>query len=364
MISVGIIGCGKIADAHVAQIMRLPGCKIVGVCDQEDLMARQLYDRFPVQRYFDDVDRLLEVARPDVVHITTPPHSHYQLGKQCLEAGCHIYVEKPFALNTDETRRLLELAKVKGLKVTVGHDDQFSHAARRMRALIREGYVGGRILHMESYYCYDFGSEGYAKALLSDKEHWVRRLPGRLLHNIISHGVARISEFLQEERVNVVAHGFTSGFLKNISETDIIDEIRVIISQENATTAYFTFSSQMKPKLHQFRVYGDRNGLVLDEDQQTLIKLSGQRYKSYLEKFVPSYLFAKQYRQNIKYNAKAFLRNDFHMKSGMKFLIESFYKAIAGDASVPIPDHEILMTSTIMDEIFDRVYPKTPAAFS
>ena len=53
---------------------------------------------------------------------------------------------------------------------------------------------------MESYYCYDLSEPGYATALLGDQQHWVRRLPGKLLHNIISHGVARIAEFHRRRR--------------------------------------------------------------------------------------------------------------------------------------------------------------------
>ena len=59
-----------------------------------------------------------------------------------------------------------------------------------MRALVGRGYLGGAPVHMESYYCYDLTQPGYARALLGDKQHWVRRLPGKLLQNIISHGIA------------------------------------------------------------------------------------------------------------------------------------------------------------------------------
>ena len=65
-----------------------------------------------------------------------------------------------------------------------------------MRALVESGYLGGAPVHMESYYGYDLGEPSYARALLGDQQHWVRRLPGKLLHNIISHGIARIAEFL------------------------------------------------------------------------------------------------------------------------------------------------------------------------
>ena len=71
MLKVAIVGCGKIADAHASQIRRIAGCEIVGVCDKEPLMARQLYERFPIRRYFSDVADLLREARPDVVHGTS-----------------------------------------------------------------------------------------------------------------------------------------------------------------------------------------------------------------------------------------------------------------------------------------------------
>ena len=87
MLKVAIVGCGKIADSHASQILRIKGCEIVGVCDNEPLMARQLFQRFPIKRHFAGLSELLDEAKPDVVHITTPPHSHFDLAKTCLERG-------------------------------------------------------------------------------------------------------------------------------------------------------------------------------------------------------------------------------------------------------------------------------------
>jgi predicted dehydrogenase len=337
MLKVAIIGCGKIADDHLQQIRRIPGCEVVGACDLEPLMAQQLCDRFQINHAFSDVTQMLKTCSPDVAHITTPPLSHFAIGRQCLDAGCHVYVEKPLALNQSETEKLLGLADERSLKVTVGHDLQFSPVARRMRQLVQEGYLGGTPIHLESYYCYDLSDPNYAKALLSDGAHWVRKLPGKLLQNVISHGIARIAEFVQTERPRVVAHGFVSPLLKAIGEDEIVDELRVTISDTNRTTAYFTFSSQMRPSLNLFRVYGPKNGLELDQDRETLLKLRGNRFKSYAEKFIPPLNLAVQQVGNVGTNMRKFLAGDFHMKSGMKYLIESFYASIVEDRPVPIP---------------------------
>ena len=354
MLRVAIIGCGKIADVHASEIRRVKGCEIVGACDCEPLMARQLADRFHIPQTFIEVAELLEQAHPDVIHITTPPESHFSLAKLCLERGVHVYVEKPFTLNFVEAQTLIKIANDRGMKLTVGHDDQFRHVARRMRALVRTGYLGTPV-HMEAFYCYNLDDPVYAKALLGDGRHWVRRLPGKLLHNIISHGIARIAEFLSSDSPQVIAHGFVSPFLKSIGEIDIVDELRVIISEDEQTTAYFTFSSQMRPSMHEFRIYGTRNGLFMDPDHETLIKLPGSRYKSYMETFVPPVQFARQYLSNLATNAKTFLKRDFHVKAGMKFLIESFYRSISEGTPVPLPYREILLTAQLMDSIFEQL---------
>jgi len=362
MLKVAIVGCGRIADAHASQIQRIEGCEIVGVCDREPLMARQLYERFPIKRYFSDLTELLSEARPDVIHITTPPESHFEIAQLCLKRGCHIYVEKPFTVDEGEARRLIAIANERRLKITVGHDDQFRHAARRMRSLVQSGFLGGQPVHMESYYCYELGQSGYAGALLRDKRHWVRRLPGKLLQNVISHGIARIAEYLTSDSPQVIAHGFVSPFLRSMGETEIVDELRVIICEEGCATAYFTFSSQMRPSLHQFRVYGPANGLILDQDHESLIKLRGTRFKSYLEYLIPPVTTAKQYLGSAIKNGRTFLARDFHMKSGMKHLIESFYRSIAEEAPLPIPYREILLTTRIMDAIFAQLGARRPPA--
>lgn len=355
MLRVAIVGCGKIADSHAFQIQRIDGCEIVGGCDREELMAKQLCERFGVNKIFSNLDTMLNEVQPDVVHITTPPHSHLEIGRRCLEKGCHIFVEKPFTLHTSQAEKLIALAEKTGRKITVGHDAQFSEVARRLRKLVQEGYLGGPAVHLESYWCYDFGDVTYAKALLGDKHHWARSLPGGLLHNIISHGVSKIAEFLRTDSPRVIAHGFVSPFLKGLGETKIIDELRVIISEEDGTTAYFTFSSQMRPSLHQFRVYGHRNGILIDEDKRVLIKLRGNTFKSYAEHFLPTSINAWQHFGNLIYNARRFLAMDFHMDSGKKHLIESFYDSINNRKPVPIPYREILLTSKIMDNIFEQV---------
>jgi predicted dehydrogenase len=357
MIKAAIVGCGKMADQHAIQIRKIRDASLVAVCDAEPLMARQIAERFNVPAWFTDVDEMLASTRPDVVHITTPPQSHLPLGKKCVEAGVSAYVEKPFTLNTADAVELIELAQQKGVKVTAGHNGQFTHAMKQMRRLIADGFVGDRVVNMESLYCYGFGDPAYAKALLGDRDHWARKLPGSLLQNIISHGVAKIAELMTGDNISVLAHGFSSPFLREIGQADIVDELRLIVTDENATTAYFTFSSQISPVVHQFRVYGTKRSLVVDDDHQVVLEFDDREYKSYVRFFVPPLGFAGQYVKNVARNFKKFVKNDFHLPNdaGLLTLISSFYECVANDAPLPIPYREILLTSRIMDAAFEQI---------
>jgi predicted dehydrogenase len=264
-------------------------------------------------------------------------------------------------MNTAEAVDVLEAAARRERLVTVDHNLQFTDPAIRLRQLVAGGFLGDAPVHLESYYCYDLGDPSYAKAFLSDTGHWVRALPGGLLQNIISHGIARIAEHLRTDDPSVIAHGFTSPLLRSVGETTIKDELRAIISDESVT-AYFTFSSQMRPQVSQFRVFGHKNGLLLDDNQHVLIRLRGGKRKSYLENFLPPLEASTGFLREAVANMRGFARGRLHMNEGMKNLIERFYAAINGIGPLPIPYREIILTSRIMDRIFSQLAAGTPAA--
>lgn len=357
MIRVGLIGCGKMADQHAYQINRIKEAKIIAVCDNEILMAKQMAERFNIEKYYENVNEMLNNEKFDVIHITTPAQSHYEVGILCLEANNNVYIEKPFTLNTTEAIELIRIGSQRGLKITAGHNAQFTHVMIRMRELIKKGYLGGKPIHLESHYCYNLGDKNYAKALLTDKNHWVRKLPGSLLQNIISHGISKIAEFFEDDDPDVLAQGFTSRYLKDMGAEDIKDEVRVIIRGRDDTTAYFTFSTQIRPVPHQFRIYGSKNSIIVDEDHQILIKIENKEYKSFLKYFIPPLDYARQYISNFAKNYKKFLNRDFHLPNdaGLKNLIELFYRSVKYNYPLPISYKEIILTSKIMDTIFMQV---------
>jgi predicted dehydrogenase len=356
MLRIAIVGCGKIADQHVAAIRRIPDCQLVALCDREELMARQLGERFGIATCFSDVSEMLRATSPDVVHITTPPQSHFSLARQCMESGSHVYLEKPFTVTAEEARALAQLAEERNLKLTAGHNLQFTLEMLEMRRLVREGFLGGKPVHLESHFSYDLGDMSYVGPLLGNRNHWVRQLPGQLLHNILSHGIAKLAEFLDDDIIELVASAHQSPKLGSLGGEEVLDELRVLIRDRSGTTAFFCFSTQLRPGMNQLRVCGPANSLVVDHATGSLLRCQNRSWKSYLIYFIPPVLSAREHLRNARRNVAAFLGRRLYQDSGMKELIERFYQSIRAGGPPPIPYREILLTAQLMDDIFAQIY--------
>jgi predicted dehydrogenase len=319
------------------------------------MMAKQLGERFGISMCFSELAEMLKAACPDVVHLTTPPQSHYSLAKQCLECGSHVYLEKPFTITAAEAESLVELAENCGFKVTVGHNYLFTLEMLEMRRLVKKGFLGGKPVHLESHWSYDLGDLRYASAFLSNRAHWVRQLPGQLFHNLISHGIAKLAEFL-DEVVEIIATAYLSDHLRSLGVEDVLDELRVSLRDNHGTTAFFCFSTQVKG-LNLLRAYGPSGSITANIITGSLIRNPSRSYKSYLTYFIPPLRNASEHFGNARRNIANFLRRRLYQDFGMKELIERFYDSIRLGKPVPIPYREIILIAKIMDEIFAQVYP-------
>ncbi|MEM9696001.1 MAG: Gfo/Idh/MocA family oxidoreductase [Myxococcota bacterium] len=347
-LKVAIVGCGKIADGHVEEIQKLDDmAEVVATCDLEPTMADQLAVRYGIERSFADFDRMLEQVRPDVVHIATPPGAHLSLARTAIEAGCHVMVEKPLAMNLADSRSLIEWAEAHGKKLTIGWTMLFDPPALVMRELIEQGELGEPI-HLESYYGYDL-SGAFGRALLATGEHWVHRLPGRLLHNTIDHMFNKMVEFIDDDAPEVIATGYRLRDERmGDHRDDFHDELRLIV-RGRRVSAYGTFSSHVKPLAHYCRVFGTKNILHVDYVSRTVTFDSKTQLPSAIGRLVPAFDSAVQYAQEGGRNLLRFAKSDFHFFAGLNELFRRFYGSIRDDTSPPIPYRDILRVAALHD---------------
>jgi predicted dehydrogenase len=352
-LKVAVVGCGKIADAHVEEIAKLANAGVVAVCDRELLMAEQLAARYGIARHFDDVDAMLEACRPDVVHITTPPQSHAPLARRALDAGCHVYVEKPFTVDRDEAVALLAHARAAGRKVTVGHSFAFDPLMVALRRL-REEDLLGEAVHVESTLGYNL-SGPFGAVLLGDATHWIHALPGKLFQNNVDHVLHKIEEFIPEDRPWLRALGLrrrpsTFGDARDA----LLDEMRVVMRGERAT-AYATFSAHAVPVKHVLRVYGTRNTVTADFTARALVLDHADRLPSAIGRLLPAFAISREYAREGFRNVWRFARADFQFLAGMNELFRRFYASILEDGDAPIAEATILRIAGWMDEIFAQL---------
>lgn len=354
MLNIGIVGCGKIADGHVEEIQKLGCARVLAVCDLEPILAEQLAVRYSVPHRYTDFDRMLSEHRLDVIHIATPPHSHLALARKAAEAGCHVFLEKPLALNATDGQRLIKCAQQTGRKMTINYWYNFETNALALKEYVAKGKLGDPI-HIESYYGYDLAG-GFGKAFLSDDRHWVHQLPGKLFQNIIDHAINKITPFLPDEPVEVIARAYRRRQANNDHNDSVLDELRVMMLG-GGVSAYVTFCSQARPVGHFMRVYGTKNTAHIDYTFRSMSVEGNQTIPSALGRLLPPFKSTWQSLRNASHNVREFTGSRFQFFAGMNRLLSLFYESILHDTPVPIPYPEILRVSRIMDEISSQVYP-------
>ncbi len=145
----GIIGLGRFGTIHAETLQSLPGSELVAVCNHDEASLRQAAIRFPgtaAIRHYADVVNSSDI---DVVSITTHWQQHYEIAEAALEAGKHVFLEKPMAATGAQCRRLLEAAGGSAGYLMVGHICRFDPRVTLAQQAIAEGRIG-RIVSMHA----------------------------------------------------------------------------------------------------------------------------------------------------------------------------------------------------------------------
>lgn len=343
-IKVGLVGCGQIADAHLQQIRRIPWADIVAVCDLEPLLARQAAERFDVPGQFTDVDDMLRCSTPDVVHLTTPVASHCPLAVKLLQSGVHVYVEKPLTLDTTEALQVVNAAEENNTLVCLGHDQLFDPVWLEAQRRIDAGEIG-EVRHVDSALGYPIRG-AFGSQVIANPDHWVRKLPGGLFQNTISHPLYRITELLPDEDPEVHATWFSQ-----LSDVDFPTELRASIRGRRVTGS-LVFKSTAKPCERLTRIYGTEGGLEIDLNTQLIRTFRDSSLPGALGRLEAPFRQWRESARNLTRSLGKFWGGNFHYFEGMKGMFLQFYEAIQEGGEAPVPNCEIIRVSRLMDRIF------------
>ena len=149
----------------------------------------------PPASVFSDVDSMLSAVDLDVIHVTTPPDSHYSVTVKALTAGAHVIGEKPMAVTTAETLAFYDIADQNGRLLAVDHSALLMPCVQQMTGVVRGGGLGDPI----AFDC-DFGHTEKQLDWIPyrDPFHWAYRVPGGILLNLIGHPASPMCGLLGE----------------------------------------------------------------------------------------------------------------------------------------------------------------------
>ncbi len=137
---VGMVGAGNICEFHVAAIKDLPDVELIGLYDLDQTRSAAAAERWGT-RSFASMDALV-AAGANVIHGLTPPAAHARVALEALERGCHVLIEKPVSEDETEARHIGEVARAKGLTVSVNHSLLFDPQIRKALAMVKSGALG------------------------------------------------------------------------------------------------------------------------------------------------------------------------------------------------------------------------------
>lgn len=155
MIRVGLVGFGLGGRVfHAPLISSIDGLELASVVERTTNYA---VERYPQIRTCRTLDELLSDSTIDLVVVTTPSGTHFDIARQVLEAGKHTVIDKPAATNATEIAELMRLAAERSLHLIPFHNRRWDNDFRTIHKLIHEGVLG-RLVHVHS--CFDRWSPG------------------------------------------------------------------------------------------------------------------------------------------------------------------------------------------------------------
>ena len=242
MINIGIIGYGYWGPNLVRNFAETRGANVAGVADLDPEKLAIVNRRFPAVRTTTDFRSLLGDPAIDAIAIATPVNTHFELGMAALQAGKHVWLEKPMAETSQQAQQLVDEAEKRKLVLLVDHTFIYTGAVAKMAEIIRAGELG-RIYYYDSIRV-NLGLFQRDVSVISD---------------LAVHDFSILDHLLQEHPVAVTASGTNHfpGTPENLAY--------VTLFYESGTIAHANVSWLAPVKVRQILVGGSKKMITYDD---------------------------------------------------------------------------------------------------
>jgi predicted dehydrogenase len=335
-----LIGCGAIAREHLAVLAELQNVEVAGICDLSAARAEATAERFKIKKWFTNHQQLLTELEPDLVHITTPPSSHFSIAKSCLSAGLNVLCEKPITVNYDEFLILKELAVTSRCMLMESQQLRFHSSVLRIRDLLKSGELGD-LLEVQMFVAVNSGAgSAYADR---NAPHFSSYLRGGVVGDFLPH-IAYLMHMLIGS-----ASDLRTIWSKRLVDSPIsADEFRAIIKGEHAT-GHVTFSGNAQPGGFWLTVVGTR--MRAEANLFELPRITFRRSRAGEPALMSLVDGVQESRDGLKGTIAAFWKKLGGVGSydGLTEIIAQTYRAVEMKEPQPIPLEEIDQVARLVD---------------
>jgi predicted dehydrogenase/nucleoside-diphosphate-sugar epimerase len=323
------------ARQHARAIGRLPGlATLTAIVDPDVAAIDAIRLMQPGVAGFGSLQELLRAHSVDLLHICTPPDTHEALTEQALEAGCHVYVEKPFVETRTAAARLVRLADNKGLKICPGHQLLYEPPSRRASELLS---ALGQLTHVESYFSF--------RAM---KHNPSGRAPLRddlQLIDILPHPVYLLLHFLER-----AGEGATELVTVEIGPRGTVHAL----VRRGPLTGTLVVTLEGRPVESYLRLVGTNGSIHADYVRSTVQTNLGPG-TSGIDKLVSPYRLARQLVTGTTASmGRRFLKSQ-KSYPGLAEIFAAFYQAVRSNGISPVSRSNLIETVGICERIADAL---------
>lgn len=249
----GVVGSGRRAcEVMIPSLSELPRAKLIGVCGSDPARAGETLQEWPDLKVYAKLDELLADPKVQVVYIASPHFLHVPQAVQVIEAGKHIFMESPLALSVDGAHKLIEKARLKGVKLGLAFQFRFHGAVRDLREKIAAGDLG-ELQSLEVTYAENYT---WPTNWWSDT---IRSGPAAVLRFVV-HALDLAAWLHPDAVTEVMAMG------EDDPETGINSQAVVLLRFGNGALGAAAGSATVSGRTHFIRAEGSRGNATLEGD--------------------------------------------------------------------------------------------------
>lgn len=274
-IKAAVIGIGFIGAAHVEALKRVPGVDVVALVNRHG--AAEKAAELDVPQAFADYREMIEVCKPDVIHICTPNSNHKEVALYAFEHGIHVVCEKPLARNAEEAAEMLAAGEKSGLVHAVNFHNRFYPANHQLRNMIQDGALG-TVRSVQGKYLQDCFSQetDFNWRMLSQNSGKTR-----VMADIGSHWVD-LAEYVTGMKVKEVFAEFQTDYpVRKMVKGDTVQEIAidtedtayVLLRFENGAVGSAVFSQMIPGKKNQTAILVSGTEAAAEWDSESISEL-------------------------------------------------------------------------------------------